>query len=92
MNRKALRIGYVVCIACGIVFSIIGVPFAVAFDSTQVPFMGNYQVHSVLFLGSPLYSWSTWNGSVGVIDFFIAFVLNSLICFVVLLIIERGLG
>lgn len=82
------RIGYISCVICGIVLSIVGYPFAVKYQSTTMPFLGEYQVHSITFLGSPIYTWSTWNGIVGPIDFFIAFILNSLTCFIIFLIIN----
>jgi len=82
------RIGYISCAICGIVLSIVGFPFAVKYQSTTVPFLGEYQVHSITFLGSPIYTWSTWNGIVGPIDFFIAFILNTLTCFIIFLILS----
>jgi hypothetical protein len=89
MRRRDKRIGYILCVVCGIILSIVGLPFAVKYESTAVPFMGDYQLHSVLFLGSPIYTWSTWNGVVGAIDFFIAFILNTLVCFIIFLILSQ---
>lgn len=89
MDRMYKRIGYVLCLICGIVLSIVGFPFAVKYESTAVPFMGDYQLHSILFLGSPIYTWSTWNGVIGAIDFFIAFILNTLVCFIIFLILSQ---
>jgi len=84
------RIGYISCAVCGIVLSVVGFPFAVKYQSTNVPFLGDYQLHSVMFLGSPIYTWSTWNGVVGLIDFFIAFILNTLVCFTIFLIVKSA--
>jgi len=89
MRRMYERIGYVSCVIFGIVLSIIGFPFAVKYQSTIVPFLGEYQLHSITFLGSPIYTWSTWNAVVGPIEFFIAFILNTLVCFIVFLILKR---
>ena len=89
MRRMYKRIGYISCVIGGIVLSIVGFPFAVRYQSTAVPFMGDYQLHSIMFLGSPIYTWSTWNGAVGTIDFFIAFILNTLVCFIIFLILEK---
>ncbi len=80
MNRQ---IGYISCVICGVVLSIVGLPFAVKYQSTTLPFLGEYQLHSITFLGSPIYTWSTWNAILGPIDFFIAFMLNTLTCFII---------
>jgi hypothetical protein len=77
------RIGFISCVICGIILSIVGLPFAVKYQSTTVLFLGEYQLHSVTLLGSPIYTWSTWNGMVGPLDFFIAFILNTLTCFII---------
>jgi len=84
------RIVYTLCVICGIVLSIVGFPFAVKYQSTTVPFLGEYQVHSITFLGSPIYTWSTWNAVVGPIEFFIAFILNTLVCFIIFLIFQSA--
>jgi len=88
MRRKYRRIGYILCVICGIVLSIIEFPFTVKYTSTFVPFVGDYQLHSILFLGSPIYTWETWNAALGGLDFFIAFILNTLVCFIIFLIVK----
>jgi len=84
------RMVYTLCVIGGIVLSIVGFPFAVVYQSTRIPLLGDYQLHSIIFLGSPIYTWSTWNGAVGVIDFFIAFILNTLTCFIIFLILKSA--
>jgi len=88
MRRKYRRIGYILCAICGIVLSIIEFPFTVKYTSIFVPFVGDYQLHSILFLASPIYTWETWNATLGGLDFFIAFILNTLVCFIILLIVK----
>lgn len=88
MRRMDMRIGLIACVIAGVVLSIVGFPFAVKYESMRIPFMGDYQIHSILFLGSPIHTWSTWGGTVGLIDFFVAFVLNTLACGIIFLIIK----
>jgi len=87
-DKKAVTVTATLALVCGIVLSIIGIPFSVVYQSTTVPFLGEYQLHSITFLGSPIYTWSTWNAVVGPIEFFIAFILNTLACFILFLIIQ----
>ncbi len=89
MRRTYSRIGYVLCLVGGIVLSVVGFPFAVNYQSMNLLFLGEYQVHSIVFLGSPIYTWETWNGAVGPIDFFIAFILNTITCLVIFLILQK---
>ena len=89
MRRMYIRIGYVLCVVLGIFLSIVGFPFAVKYQSMNVLFLGDYQLHSIVFLGSPIYTWETWNGVVGPIDFFVAFILNTITCLIIFLIIQK---
>ena len=86
--RKYIRIGYILCIICGIVLSVFEFPFTVKYSSTSIPLLGDQQIHSILFLGSPIYTWETWNAVLGGLDFFVAFILNTLICVIIFLIIK----
>jgi hypothetical protein len=88
IRRKYRRIGYILCIIGGIVLSVFEFPFTVKYSSTSIPFLGEHQLHSVLFFGSPIYTWETWNAALGGLDFFVAFVLNTLICVIIFLIIK----
>lgn len=89
MRRMYSRIGYVSCVICGIVLSIVGFPFTVIYQTYQIPYIGAGTIHSIDFLGSPIYSWETWGGLVGPIDFFVAFILNTITCFIIFLILQK---
>ena len=92
MRRGYKQLGYGLSIVFSVALSIIGFPFTVKYASTQVPFLGSYQIHSITFLGSPIYTWSTWNGAVGGIDFFVAFILNTLVCFFSFYLLTKYMG
>lgn len=88
-HKNKLRIGYIICLIVAIILTLIGFPFTVKYTSTEVPFMGEYQLHSIIFLGSPLFSWDTWNASLGTFDLFISFILNFVFCFVIFKLLKR---
>ena len=78
---------YIACIACGIILAYIGFPFAVRYYSVDA-WIGMLDTHSILFLGSPIYSWHSWNSETGPFEFFIAIVLNTLVCLAVFWIVK----
>jgi len=87
-KHKIKRLGWVFSfLICSAVLTIIEFPFSVKYDAVDMYF-GEYQVHSIIFLGSPIHSWTTWNAELGKMELFIAFVLNGLVCLVILYLIN----
>jgi hypothetical protein len=93
------RIGYVLCVVCGIVLTIVGFPFVVQsltlnYGSLFGVSLGGIQVHTISFLGSAIYEWTSGTDepsgiSREPIDYFVAFILNTLVCLIVFFLLQK---
>jgi len=88
MQSRNIKIGYLICAVAGIILAFINLPFGVTYTNTNF-IASTLQTHTISFLGSPLYTWTSWNGAVGPFEFFLAFILNTIVCAIAFTVIQK---